>query len=381
MSNLYQHLKSSKCLSMPGSGGREKHWQIHAYTGPNGEAYLQSSYWFVKDRQESAVTTSSMKEIKGKNQGRSNATSAAEQAVKELDSKVLQQIDKGYWPVDEPRPEQLPLPMLAKTFDPTKASWPKLVQPKLDGVRCLYDGAKAWSRKGKLFSPEIMEHLKNIQVPTGTILDGELMLPQGEYTFQETVSAIKRWQPEVSYKLVFYVYDCIIRNGMDEGCGFIGRSKWYESVLWPQEMDAEGALPVRTVPTMVCTSWREAEKQHGYYIEDGYEGTILRDPDAPYAINQRSDGLLKHKDFIDAEFVITGATEGSGKDAGTVIFQCMTDNDRRFLVRPRGTHAARTRMFNEREELIGKMLTVRYQNLTDEGVPRFPVGIAVRDYE
>jgi hypothetical protein len=60
---------------------------------------------------------------------------------------------------------------------------------------------------------------------------------------------------------------------------------------------------------------------------------------------------------------------------------CKTGDEREFTVKPEGTIKERERYYREREEHMGKQLTVRFQNLTALGVPRFPVGVTIRDYE
>jgi DNA ligase-1 len=87
--------------------------------------------------------------------------------------------------------------------------------------------------------------------------------------------------------------------------------------------------------------------------------------------------------MIDQEYQIVDVLEATGKDKGTAIFVCCLPDDlsATFRVRPKGTQAQRAQMKKDRQKLIGKQLTVQYQELTDGGVPRFPIGISVRDYE
>ena len=84
---------------------------------------------------------------------------------------------------------------------------------------------------------------------------------------------------------------------------------------------------------------------------------------------------------------IIGFEEGSGNDAGTVIWQCRTapsadypyGND--FMVDLEAPESNAESGYENGTQYIGRMLTVRYQELTDDGIPRFPVGVAIRDYE
>jgi DNA ligase-1 len=137
---------------------------------------------------------------------------------------------------------------------------------------------------------------------------------------------------------------------------------------------------LRLVSTSVCAKEAEIAGILERHEKAGYEGVMLRNPDAPYAPGKRSNGLLKLKSFVDGEFEIVGFEEATGKDKGTVVFVCSISSSK-FRVRPIGTLAERAKMLKDAPKLVGKKLTVRYQELSDDGIPRFPVGIAVRDYE
>ena len=69
---------------------------------------------------------------------------------------------------------------------------------------------------------------------------------------------------------------------------------------------------------------------------------------------------------------------------GAIVFECISEAGK-FDVRPRGSIEKRRKMFKNKQSYVGKMLTVRYQATGDQsqesGIPRFPVGIDVRDYE
>ena len=115
---------------------------------------------------------------------------------------------------------------------------------------------------------------------------------------------------------------------------------------------------------------------------DGYEGTMIRSGgDEPYRLKYRSPSLLKLKDFQDDEFVIIGAKNSIGKAEGQCVFRCQTATKGEFDVRMKGTDQTRLEQWEQRDKYMGKMLTCRFQNLSDEGIPIFPVGIAIRDYE
>jgi DNA ligase-1 len=122
------------------------------------------------------------------------------------------------------------------------------------------------------------------------------------------------------------------------------------------------------------------KRLHAEYVAEGYEGLILRNAKGVYKVKHRSNDLQKYKEFFDAEYPIVGFREGDGVEKGCVIWLCSAPAGQ-FAVRPRGTHQERQAAFAAGAAAIGKKLTVRYQELTNDGIPRFPVGIAIRDYE
>ena len=119
---------------------------------------------------------------------------------------------------------------------------------------------------------------------------------------------------------------------------------------------------------------------HDRYVSDGYEGVMIRNLDGKYK-SSRSYNLQKYKHFVDHEYTIVDVKEAVGTDSGTAIIQWENCDQNVFWVRPRGSREYRARLLKDQQKIIGKQLTVRYQNLTEKGIPRFPVGIAVRDYE
>jgi DNA ligase-1 len=268
-----------------------------------------------------------------------------------------------------------PLPMLAEKFQDrgSKIVFPCFVQPKLDGTRAVgMPGKGLFSRLRKTFPH--MEHIlaEMAQLPAELILDGELYT--SELTFQEIVGLVKKetlkpGDADKQLKIKYHVYD--LMNGRP----FQERYAELERLF-----QARRFQHLVLVPTIPCSSEAQMKEQHAAFVADGFEGIMLRCPTGVYK-HSRSADLLKYKEFFDAEYEVVGFKEGEGQEKGCVLWTCKTEDGKTFHCRPRGTREDRAELFHRGSEYVGKNLTVRFQELTDEGLPRFPVGIAFRDYE
>ena len=319
---------------------------------------------------------------KGVNIGKSNETTYLEQAFRIANSKISKLRDEGF---SEEKPDASKKfntdasgeikPMLAIPFDEKQILYPCLCQPKYDGVRCTVsigsDGdVKIISRKGK---PYNIPHLKEwAEQHRDTLpLDGELY-NHSELTFQEIISAVKK-HSDITSKIRYVVYDKPVE-------GVVNSERWGELL----DMDQNGAFkesPVYLTPYRLCNDMEEIREYHRECVQEGYEGVIIRNLDGLYEFGFRSRDLIKLKDFDDSEFTIADVVEGTGRDAGTAVFVLLLPDGRTFKARPVGEFEQRKDYFDNRTELIGKQCTVKYQGFSDDGVPRFPVAIAVRDYE
>lgn len=310
------------------------------------------------------------------------------QAIFELESKINKKRDEGYFDtIQEAQDTLVILPMLALDFNKRSHNidYPAIGQRKFDGVRSMAsinsDGSVSLkSRKGKEFPH--MNHLRQQVaslkgIPDGAFLDGELY--SDTLTFQEVVGLVRRESlkagdedklKQISYRL----YDMLDPNNRD--AGFQDRYDTLKTIL--------GSTPPKNLiltKNFEINDKAEVKPLHDQFVKEGYEGIMIRNKDGEYGINKRSKNLQKFKEFYDQEFQIVGYEEGTGNDAGTVIWVCMTENGDLFKARPRGTREERTEYFQKGDDFIGATLTVRYFEMTDDGIPRFPVGVAIRNYE
>ena len=309
---------------------------------------------------------------------------AREQAIFEANSKLSKKRDEAYFDTIEAAQTQVKLlPMLAHSFEKRShnITYPAIVQRKFDGVRCLAiriasGRVNLLSRKGKEFPHlnHIREDIAANNNDSNLILDGELY--SDTLTFQELVGLVRRvtlkeGNDEQMLQVSLRVYDCI---QLDKEPDFTERYETISGVC-------AGAEYLSLVENVAVNNKSEIHAAQARFVEEGYEGAMVRNRTGAYAIGKRSANLQKVKTFLDDEYEIVGFSEATGNDAGTVVWECQTPNGNRFSVRPRGTREARRDYFENGDDYIGQFLTVRYQELTDDGVPRFPVGISIRDYE
>jgi len=354
--------------------------------------------WNIRVEENKIITTygqqggkmvTTEKEIKeGKNLGQANATNPEEQARSEATSKWTKQKDKGYFEsIDEADTTTVIRPMKALDFRKRKHDiiYPAIGQYKFDGIRCIAIHKKGdvllTSSNGKEFPHlgHIKEQLKRIfkMLHVDILPDGELfsdMMP-----FERVVGLVKKGDIDDRdradmLKISLRIYDSYIPS--DPELGFLKR---YNLV----------GLPVIEIeqPNLILVENHVLREEADVYalneraLADKQEGAMIRNIEGVYGLNKRVKDLQKYKSFEESEFVIVGFKEAEGKDTGTVVWVCRTPEGKEFDVRPKGDFETRKFWFEHGTVYVGKLLTVRYQNLTAYGIPRFPVGKTIRDYE
>lgn len=322
--------------------------------------------------------TSEWKEAKAKNTGRANATTAEEQAHKEVEALYTKRMKRHYYTdIAMVGINHFFKPMLAENWDKRKdkVSYPAYQQPKLDGIRCIIDidGMKTRNGEDIITCPHIFEELKPLFDTFPELrLDGEIYNHEYKDDFDSIISAVKRTKPsaedlEVSKNLAeFHVYD------------LPSAVATFSERLFLLRMMINGAELEYTklVDTTEVCNEEEVDALYDQHIEQGYEGGIIRE-DAMYE-NKRSKSLLKRKDFEDKEFEIIRLEEGQGNWAGyakRLIFRL--EDGRECSAGMRGKREKLKKVLSEKDEYVGKQATVRYFKRTPAGMPRFPVATAL----
>ncbi|MDE2105921.1 MAG: hypothetical protein KGL39_52350 [Patescibacteria group bacterium] len=339
----------------------------------------------------------------GKNIGKVNETTPYEQAVAEAQSEWEKKLKKHYvqsleeaeaGKVDSTFVQGGVAPMLAHKYDEQghKIKWPAYVQPKLDGHRCIavyQDGVcTLWSRTQKPITgvPHIARAVERLMEAKGVevaVLDGELYNHDYKDKFEELSSFIRSATPKPGHEVVqYWIYDAV-----DDSLSFEERNAILamldDEITEYRTQQAQYLLPRQTplnvLPTFDCYDEEAMMTCFGVFLAEGYEGAMVRNKSAKYTPKKRSYDLQKVKVMADAEFQIIDIVEGRGAMAGKAIFVCQTGTGEIFNCSIKGTQEQRADYWQNKERYIGKWLTVKYQNISAYGVPRFPVGLRIRE--
>ncbi len=470
--------------------------------------------WVVKNKvtkmhgETNGKQTTAHREYEGKSIGRTNETSAEEQANREAERDWVKQVDKGYKPktkeglsvykkitaekakqggvntnvafilayelrnvtIELPKPkvgsnaakakeikdkkkldngtmpnykcEIYPMGCQKWSPDPKNAENPEpkvlkyfdfeagvYIQPKLDGIRALVRIVK--DAKGKQWVVMISRqanqfvHLKHLRKEVLIFLKGhEDIILDCEIYAEEVTGSYKYGKPDPKgkKKVIFFngehdellpdnmrfkAITASIRSAMTDPAPFENQMKLYvfdivdptQKINQVERYKILDKLFSRKIAS-ACPNIKQVERKEIYSVEEitkyhdevatrGYEGVVLRSKDCVYEClkkNKKSKWMRKFKYFLDSEFEIIGVKRDKGVDREQFTWICQTAGTKssksvKFYPKPEGTREMKWEWYDNKDDYIGKMLTVRYQGLEDNGVPRFPIGIEMRDYE
>lgn len=356
-------------------------WNVSVCELDNGIASIVTRFGQLNGKIQESI-----KYVKsGKNIGKKNETTIVEQALLNAESMLNKQLKIGYvrsledaiaGNIDEDAIAGGIFPMLANVFSKQghKIKYPAIAQPKLDGHRCTsqYEvdcRVTLWSRKRNKITS--MTHITDVIEKCGIDfrLDGELYNHEYKDKFEELTEFIRNEKPTPgSEVLEYHVYDIA-----DETLTNIERVHKLEELK-----DVFKNTQIKIVESIIVNNEDELMDVFQKFINDGYEGCMVRNFDALYEF-RRSYNLQKIKEFDDSEFKIIGVkVSDNGAMAGKAIFTCELPNNETFDVKMVGKLDDLKQYADNPELVIGKILTVKYQGFTKYGKPRFPVGMRFR---
>ena len=279
-------------------------------------------------------------------------------------------------------------PMLAHKFDINRVDYTQpegyYIQPKLDGIRCVFTANGAWSRNDKKFMN--LKHIEMALKPffeqqPDVVLDGELYNHKLKHDFEKIVSLVRKQKPteedrrNAQHLIQFHIYDYFSMDSHYEN---------YQTRMHNLNVADFYGPCIKHVPSYRVRKHEEALNMHcDAFLSNGYEGSILRDGSALYK-HGRSYGLMKFKDFSDTEATIVGYEIGKGKRTGTLGKFLMMDDDGNKFGCPPGkgyNYKDLKNMLENIQDYIGQRATFTYFQRTNAGSYRHPLFKCIRNYE
>jgi len=359
-------------------------------------------YRTITGQLDGTKVISSWTACKGKNIGRKNETTDQQQAEAEAVSKWKKKLkSEGYFEniKDIDKPMAFVEPMLAYPLisrktkkvdgkpvtvidDRTKyVKLPVMVDRKYNGMRQVTTANGPFTRKGEPIksAPHIFESLEKLfEAFPSLVLDGELYNHDFRHRLNELIEIVRTnadrnitpaLLEDSKNKVRYYVYD---------GYGFnIDGENITESTPCRQRRDAlkkllKGISYVEVVPYYMASTMEEAHKLYGEFVEDGYEGAILRNWDAAYQ-HKRTTDLIKLKPFEDMEVVILDVIDpvsGNWGGTGKTALVRMTDG-KEFTATFKGSRETLVQVLKEKNKWIGQKVTMTYNGFTGKGTPNY----------
>ncbi len=254
-----------------------------------------------------------------------------------------------------------------------KIAGKKILQKKLDGVRCLtvvdFESRTVvmYTRNGKelVNFPHITAYLETQldNFARSYVIDGEIM----SNSFQELMTQVHRKDNVEASDAVLNIFDIIPLAEFKEGVSSMGQRRRLNFIKTNFNNIIEDSGCMLLVPwievdleTMVGkVEFQDFNKQ---MVEAGYEGIMIKDVDAPYEC-KRSSSWLKQKPFIEVSLAVVAIEEGTGKNVGKLgAFICEGEDDGKKIrvnVGSGFTDTDRDEFWASKDQIIGQVVEVR----------------------
>jgi ATP-dependent DNA ligase len=359
-----------------------------------------------------------------------------QQALQEAHQRYKLMIRKGYSLPGSPIPPMFKIMRSEDYNKGKKINFPASAEPKLDGIRIyltIEHGFVAGKSRGNIYwttMTHILEEAYKLleYLPPGSAIDAEMWNIQLGIQMLTSITRTVNTVHPLLAMLELHIFDVYLNGNppyeerriilekaiytyrMNEfdyinpvvGGRYseIGDNRTESDILslnlhtkdeYMKNARPEGKTKIFLTSRFLVNEHEDIVRAHEYYISNGYEGTMVKrhangcPPGSNnYKMSQYLFGkgarTLKYKDWIDDEGICVGVTASSGTEAGCALL-ILEKEGKRFTVRMKGGFERRREWFINQDSILGKPVTYKYYGLTNEGYPRHPTGIEVRDYE
>jgi len=336
-----------------------------------------------------------------------------QQVELETNHLVKEKLDKGYRKVEKDPEEYsdeelssilgeivtgqngVPKPMLAKQVDKVTNTkifdkeW--LASRKIDGLRCLIymgdDGELHTASRGAMnydaAMSEILSHPDLIRIfkeNPGLIMDGEAY--HHFWSLQQLNSIARTQVTVVDYSVLqFYWYDIVDTNStFDERLSFMRDIRDQLDLSFEPEREFEsGDLRIQFVPQVSVKGYDNMLKLHNQYVEEGWEGLVVRDPDKVYRPNGRTNDMIKIKVYKSEDFKVVNYELGL-RGSEDMVFVCEMPDGRTFKAKPLGDRQQKEEYVENFDSLYKNHIgECKFFYYSDDGLPLQPAFKAFRD--
>lgn len=248
-----------------------------------------------------------------------------------------------------------------------------IASEKIDGVRAVWNPTGFVSRVGKPFQVPA-DFISAKKWPKGISLDGELHVPGQSVGFVSGM--VHRKAPQDWSALRYFVFDVIGIPG-----NFLKRLERLEFLV-----STLGSDKIVILKQIRINNMQEAYKLYKHTLQSGGEGLVLRDPNSTYE-DKRSNAMLKWKPSPSAEAKIIGFQEGTGKYKSKLGAFIVSFEDQEFSLSGKIPDSMRLQYKFNKDQItimsfevpqIGDLVTFEFMTISEHGIPRQPIFIAVR---
>lgn len=326
------------------------------------------------------IVTTEWTVVSGKNVGKKNETTPAEQAVKDVEAKYVKQRKSNYFDnIEDVDKEHFITPMLAKKYndyahrgDFWDQEW--IIQPKLNGHRCVATQYGLFTRTGEKYV--VCDHIARALDPIfnkfpDAVLDGEFYNSELKQQLNETSKILRKQKPtsadisKATSIIQYWIYDGYNIDGMDQSAPYIDRHDAILELVLDSNYD-----PLSILLNNEVYSDNDIQSYYNQLVESGEEGAMLRLKHGQYE-NKRSKTLLKLKPDDDSEFILLGVQEGKGDWGGKAKIITLQFGDKTFDANFKGTREEAEYFLKNYQPWVGKPVTIKYNGLTGLGTPNY----------